>query len=880
MIRLNLFGSVDLKGSDGSDLRGILAQPKPLALLAYLASATPVGFHRREELLSIFWPELDSTRGRRALSQALHVLRGELDDGAIASRGVEDVGIDRNLITCDVDDFRNAIAAREWSEASRIYRGDLLSGFLIAGSPEFDQWLDKERSRLRDQAIDAAWHLSSDAEQASDSKAAHRWARRAMELDPYSEQGVRRLLTLLDRSGNRTEAIRAYEEFRARITRELDLEPSEETRSLATKLRQTVSVPMPVKAPRDDLPAPSSIVVPHPDDVAVSARPRRLRLAVGLPLVLAGVAAAFFVAKGRPPSGDSTPAPASSRIVIAEFESAAGDTALGRTVTEALRLDLSRSHLIKVVSDATARDALVLMQRDTMLRMKPDLAREVAIRESAKAVLAGDVRRTGNGFALSARLVSAITGDLIGGWRANAKDSSELLKAIDGLSVSVRRDAGESMRAIAATSPLLRVSTRSLGALRKHAMGTDAFFAEDYRRAVRLFEEAVAEDTTFADAYMMLASILQGSGSHQSRGVEYAVKAYQYRDRLRDAERYNALLMYLWLVKGDIPGAIDAQYNAAELDPGIVFWGRLTSMLTQQRRYRDAELAALRGLQWETNPFLYYHLGNSRYRAGKVDEARRTLAYALRIYPRSAALIGQRIDMLEALGDYRRADSLAHALPSSGGGFPQTQQAYLDALLGRIDEARAHFAEVRRGYESVGYVDAAVRTSIQLARLELERVGDTALALSKADSIVASSSWKELYARERLYVPLAHFYVTAGKFDRARALLSDYKRDVPADFRARDRSLLKRTSAMLRVSQGDRSAIDDIKTAVLTENQPVSALADVVWAYRRVGTRDEVARAARAYLDEINARRLEDDAFNLATMTRLAGTTRVSAGSR
>jgi ATP/maltotriose-dependent transcriptional regulator MalT len=169
---------------------------------------------------------------------------------------------------------------------------------------------------------------------------------------------------------------------------------------------------------------------------------------------------------------------------------------------------------------------------------------------------------------------------------------------------------------------------------------------------------------------------------------------------------------------------------------------------------------------------------------------------------------------------------------------------------------------------------------MRLARLELDRVGDTARALRIADSVVTSASWKGLYPRERLYVQLAHLYLSAGRFDRARALLSDYERDVPPDFRARDRSLLKRTSAMLRLAQGDRSAIDDIKSAVLTETEPVAALSDVVWAYRRVGTRDEVTAAARAYLDEINARRIEEDAFNLGIMTKLAETTRVSAGTR
>ena len=44
MIRLRTLGPLDLRGSDGEELRTILAQPKRVALLAYLALATPRGF--------------------------------------------------------------------------------------------------------------------------------------------------------------------------------------------------------------------------------------------------------------------------------------------------------------------------------------------------------------------------------------------------------------------------------------------------------------------------------------------------------------------------------------------------------------------------------------------------------------------------------------------------------------------------------------------------------------------------------------------------------------------------------------------------------------------------------------------------------------------
>jgi serine/threonine-protein kinase len=74
MVEFRLLGSVDLKGSDGQALRSVLAQPKRVALLAYLAVARPNGYHRRDKLLGLFWPESDQEHGRAALRKALYFL--------------------------------------------------------------------------------------------------------------------------------------------------------------------------------------------------------------------------------------------------------------------------------------------------------------------------------------------------------------------------------------------------------------------------------------------------------------------------------------------------------------------------------------------------------------------------------------------------------------------------------------------------------------------------------------------------------------------------------------------------------------------------------------------------------------------------------------
>ena len=76
MLRLFTFGSVNLEGPEPGDFHGVLAQPKRLALLVYLAAARPFGVHRRDALLALFWPDLEDTRARDALNQALRGGKG------------------------------------------------------------------------------------------------------------------------------------------------------------------------------------------------------------------------------------------------------------------------------------------------------------------------------------------------------------------------------------------------------------------------------------------------------------------------------------------------------------------------------------------------------------------------------------------------------------------------------------------------------------------------------------------------------------------------------------------------------------------------------------------------------------------------------------
>ena len=239
-LSLKLLGRLDLAATGKTDVRSILSQPKRVALLVMLACASRRGLVRRDSLIGLLWPELDQDRGRHALRQSLYVLRKALGKDLVETRGDDEIGIRRHAVTCDAGEFEreategNAKAAMEW------YCGDLLPGFFLHDAVEFERWLEAERVRLRRMAAICCWQLAEDSETAEDIARCSIWARRAVDLAPFDEGAVHRLIELLDRSGNRAGAVSTYDHFARRLRDEYAAEPSPETEVLIDRVRSRI----------------------------------------------------------------------------------------------------------------------------------------------------------------------------------------------------------------------------------------------------------------------------------------------------------------------------------------------------------------------------------------------------------------------------------------------------------------------------------------------------------------------------------------------------------------------------------------------------------------------------------------------------------------
>src|SRR6266704_119384 len=317
VVEFRILGALNLLGAGGRELSSVLAQPKRIALLAYLAAATPRRLHRRDSLLALFWPELDQEHARAALRPALHGLRHALGDGVLVTRGDEDIGLDAERIRCDVVEFERAAEVGRLADALDLYRGDLLEGFFIRGAPEFEQWLEDERARLKAVDLRSATLLAERSEERGGLTESAQWSRRALRIAPLDEPALRRLMKTLDSLGDRAGALDAYETFAKRLTAELEADPAPETRALAGAVRERVATLS------SDAELPPVETAAEPPKLASDSR-HRLRW-LGAATAVLGVAV-VLAAVGR---RAREPAPLNlRRVLVVPFANHTGDRCL------------------------------------------------------------------------------------------------------------------------------------------------------------------------------------------------------------------------------------------------------------------------------------------------------------------------------------------------------------------------------------------------------------------------------------------------------------------------------------------------------------------------------------------------------------------------
>jgi DNA-binding SARP family transcriptional activator len=244
---------------------------KAIALLAYVAVTGQS--HRRASLTNLLWPEYDRSRGRAALRRTLYALRRALA-GAWLDVDRDEIGLDPTAdVWIDVDQFHRHLAqckthghpateacpacAAPLTQAVALYRGDFLSGFGLRDSFNFDDWALFQADALRRKLEGALerlvqWHTAQ-----REFEPAVGYAKRRLALDPLDERAHCELMRLYAWSGQRSGALRQYEECVRVLHDQLGVSPQEATTELYAAIKAGRAPPPPSPKRPPDLPAPS-----------------------------------------------------------------------------------------------------------------------------------------------------------------------------------------------------------------------------------------------------------------------------------------------------------------------------------------------------------------------------------------------------------------------------------------------------------------------------------------------------------------------------------------------------------------------------------------------------------------------------------------------
>jgi len=460
---------------------------------------------------------------------------------------------------------------------------------------------------------------------------------------------------------------------------------------------------------------------------------RKQVLQVVLILALAAVAwrAGYL---GRPGTASPGAAPRARSIAVLPLTNLSGDPQqeyFADGMTEALTTDLAKIGALKVISRTSA------MQYKATKKALPQIARELGV----DAVVAGSVLHAGGRVRITGQLILAATDEHL--WaQSYDRDVRDVLALHGEVAQAIAREIqvvltpGEQQR----LQRRRQVAPAAQEAYLRGLFAGSRFTPADMERAIGFYEQAVAEDPTFAEARAML-------------GNACLMRALPLGGDLAAAKR-----------QGLLTKARAAAGFAIQTDETVstahVTLGAIALML--DRDWSRAERELRRALELDANNAMaHLYLAMLSIVFDRRDDARREIDRAVELNPMAAALRAEAGEFSSWAREYDRAIAFATQALELAPAFPRAH-----FVLGRVYETQGRVAEAISEYEKAGWSAEWVKA----ARQAVLRGGRTGFYHSRLSALQAPGVRADS-------LDLAHLRVALGHTDEAIATLERAYRD-------------------------------------------------------------------------------------------------------
>ena len=337
-------------------------------------------------------------------------------------------------------------------------------------------------------------------------------------------------------------------------------------------------------------------------------------------LVIAAIAIGVFFFSGRHAKALTE----KDSVVLTDFVNTTGDAVFDGTLKQALAVQLGQSPYINILPESKVQEALQFMGRKPDERINKELAKEISLRENAKAVIAGSIASLGSHYVIALEASNAQTGDSLATQQVEAENKEAVLKSLDSAATDLRKKLGESLTSVEQyKKPLEQATTSSLEALKEYSDGVALHTRLDEQPAIPHLKRAVELDPNFAMAYAVLGVCTSNVG-RAKEGNDNLQKAYELRDRASEREKLYIEAHYYDIVTGDAEKAVEIYAKWTQLYPrDDRAWSNLSlyyQILGQQQKsletaVKDMQLEDSSAFPYQNEAFAYMYMN-------RIDEAR------------------------------------------------------------------------------------------------------------------------------------------------------------------------------------------------------------------------------------------------------------------
>lgn len=469
--------------------------------------------------------------------------------------------------------------------------------------------------------------------------------------------------------------------------------------------------------------------------------------------------------------------PPRTPVLLADVQNLTGDSTFDQTLYLAASVALQQSRQVSLVPRSRVRETLALMRRagaDSVL--DESLAREVAVRENVRRVVHVTVARVDERYLVTGRVVDPSSGADLFTHQERVGDRAEVLEALDRVLNRIRGGVGESPDSIrASSSPLPRVTTSSLPALKAYANALGAITARRYGDAIAALKHAVELDSSFALAWLGLADQLHQVGNDRSAGNAALAQAERHAGRLTERERLR-LAQASAGYRGHAAEELRIAESIARSFPETMTWYNLGTMQMRRRRCPEA-IASFEKASGFDSSFVAAHINVATCHQFLGASQQAIRAYNRAWFIDSLSLYQGALNHEFGVALVRAGlldSALAVYTRMSRRPVPQDQQfahrslAYHAAWVGRWRVADAHFDSAAMLAREARTVVSEFRNRILQAdlRLTAQRPTLARKTLNDAWSLRERTPIAPAFA---MYAGLA--FVRGGQLDRATEML-------------------------------------------------------------------------------------------------------------